>query len=262
MTIEPWLAREPERTLDEYCFAWEGERETVRHLDGAVAHELPIPWEGSNGFIVKMRLDEGRADDQLDRLVAELETDDRHFIWIVGPSSTPADLGRRLQERGFVLGVEWNGMVLEEIPDAMPNNPRVTVEPLSEENAEEYATVLEEGAAPEIIAERASAARRFVANPRPDMGIFLGRLDGRAAGAVVHHVEPNGVAYLRNAYTRQDARGHGVYSALVTHRLQLAKQAGCTKAAVQANRETSSPILAKRGFKTVSQIYGYVKPPA
>ncbi len=72
------------------------------------------------------------------------------------------------------------------------------------------------------------------------------------AGCVVLRIEHNGVAYLRDAVTLPEFRGRGVYLTLVHHRLQVARAAGCTVAVVQAQVQSSSPILCKRGLRRVS----------
>jgi predicted GNAT family acetyltransferase len=108
-----------------------------------------------------------------------------------------------------------------------------------------------------VYEERLAAARRYVERGEQETLIFLGRLNGRPAGAVVMRIEPTGVAYFRNAFTVPELREHGVYLSLSRHRLQVAREAGCTAAVVQANRQTSSPILQKRGFTPVSRIEGY-----
>src|SRR5579875_2562453 len=162
MSVSPQLAREPERTIYDYRWAWEGENEEVRQLDGAIVHEMLVRWAGVNGLVVNIDLDPADPDGNLDRLIAELGTDDRRFLWVIGPSTRPADLAQRLEARGMIVGVAWDGMVLENIPDELPTNPEVTVEPLSEANVEEYAVINSEGAPPEVAAERLAAARRFL----------------------------------------------------------------------------------------------------
>jgi hypothetical protein len=72
--------------------------------------------------------------------------------------------------------------------------------------------------------------------------------------------EPNGVAYLRNAETLPAFRGRGIYLTLINHRLQVARAAGCTAAVVQAQVQSSSPILRKRGFRRVSWLRALTRP--
>ena len=54
--------------------------------------------------------------------------------------------------------------------------------------------------------------------------------------------------YLSGAETAEHWRGQGVYQSLVAHRTETALRRGCCFAAIRARRDTSRPILLKRGF--------------
>jgi hypothetical protein len=83
------------------------------------------------------------------------------------------------------------------------------------------------------------------------------RLDGRPAGAVVLRLEPNGIAVIRNAFTLPQFQRRGVYLAAVARRVEVAREVGCTVAITQAISTTSSPILQKRGFRKLCELYAY-----
>jgi N-acetylglutamate synthase-like GNAT family acetyltransferase len=92
-----------------------------------------------------------------------------------------------------------------------------------------------------------------------EVQIEVAHLDGEIAGFSVLRIEPNGVAYLRNAMTVPAFRNRGVYLSLVAHRLAVARTMGCTSAVLQAQAVTSAPILIKRGFKPVCRFVGLVR---
>jgi N-acetylglutamate synthase-like GNAT family acetyltransferase len=260
---DQFLAQESERTFYDYSFAWEGEAEQVTDYDDVRVIQMPVPWFDVDGVVERMSFDPARVDERLDALFAEVG--DRNFWWIVGPSSQPADLTERLTARGLQVSINWDCLGLSDLTAEFPANPDVQVDPLSKDNAEEYAAFCafeerDSARREQVIAARLAAAHRYLESPRNEAHIFLGRLDGVAASCVVLRVEPNGVAYLRNAVTLPEFRQRGLYLTLVGHRLAAARAAGCTSAVVQAQVQSSSPILRKRGFRRVSWLRALTRP--
>lgn len=260
---DAFLAREVERTILDYSWAWEGEREHLDDLDGVLMRHLDVPWSGIDGMMVHVNLDPAHVDERLDAAIARSEAGGRTFWWIVGPSAQPADVVERLEARGFVRAIEWAGLALRDLSVPIPTNPDLVVEALSAANADEYAVfcdLSEPGQAPEVMAERLAAAHRFIEAARPDTGVYLGCMDGKIVSCVVSHIEPTGVVYLRNAITLPEFRNRGIYLSLVAHRIAIARAAGCTAAVVQAQTRSSAPILIKRGFERLCTIWGLARP--
>jgi GNAT superfamily N-acetyltransferase len=260
---DDFLAQQTERTFYNYSFAWEGEQEQITEHGDARVISLPVPWFGLEGIVERLSFDPANVDERIDALMAEVG--DRNFWWIVGPSSQPADIEERLASRGLQATINWDCLGLSDMSAKFPANPDVQVEPLSQENAADYAAfcaALEPNAAKQeqIKAARLAAAHRYLQVSKPEALIYLGRVDGVAAGCVVLRNEPNGVAYLRNAATLPEFRGRGIYLTLIGHRLAVAREAGCTSAVVQAQVQSSSPILCKRGFRRVSWLRAFTRP--
>lgn len=261
---EEFLSTEPERTMNEYKMAWEGECEQDIDLGGALLRSLAVPWFGVNGLVVHQAYSIESVDRTLQDLVREEEYQRQRYLWIVGPHSQPFDLGERFERLGYVPAVRWDGMILTDLTQAVQGGPDVIVEPLAADSAEGFARVRSEGFDdPAIYEGRLVSAHRYL-QMRDHYGvhIHIARLGSEVVGYVILRVEPNGTAYFRDAYTLQRARRHGVYLALVARRLQVAREAGCTVGVVQANRETSSPTLQKRGWRPVSWLTGYARPDA
>lgn len=261
---EELLATEPERTMNEYKMAWEGEREQDVDLGGAVLRSLAVPWFGVNGLVVHQAYSAESVDRKLQDLVREEEYQRQRYLWIVGPRSQPLDLSERFERLGYVPAARWDGMILTDLTQEVQGGPGVIVEPLAAESAEGFARVRSEGFDdPAIYEGRLAAAQRYLQmQDHHGVHIHVARLGKEVVGYVILRVEPNGIAYFRDAYTLQRERRHGVYLALVARRLQVAREAGCTAGVVQANRETSSPILQKRGWRRVSWLTGYARPDA
>ena len=158
-----------------------------------------------------------------------------------------------------ILEGEWDGLALEDLSLSLPITPGLVVEPLSWDNADAYATAIAGSRDSPRRTTLLADAHRFLQQSPQEVQICLARLDGEVAGYAVLRLEPNGVAYLRNAMTIPAFRQRGVYLSLVAHRLSTARMAGSTIAVLQAQHTTSSPILVKRGFVPVCRIVGLVR---
>ncbi len=246
------LAQEVERTLYKFSPTWEGIDAQETDLGDAVLKAQP-------GFaaIMRLRLYPPHINEHLDILIEQVENKVPRCLWIIGPGTQPVDLEERLIARGFSLSMEWKGLALDDLSTEIPCNPDVRFEPLSWENAEEYATSLANDSSHR--ASLLASAHRFLRMPHQEVQIVIARLDKAFAGYAVLRIEANGTAYLRNAKTVPALRHRGIYLSLVAHRLATAKAAGCTAAVVQALTTTSAPILIKRGFTPVCRIVGLAR---
>ncbi len=83
--------------------------------------------------------------------------------------------------------------------------------------------------------------RRFLAIDRAN--------DRPVATASYNVFEALGFGFLWGGSTLPDARGRGVYSALVTARMQDARARGLNHVGLHAMTTTSAPILARQGFE-------------
>src|SRR5918993_2862722 len=73
------------------------------HDDGAcrwTLSHLPFPLFNS---VVSARLDAAAADRIIDARIRDCSDRNVPMLWWTGPSTTPADLGQRLERRGFLL---------------------------------------------------------------------------------------------------------------------------------------------------------------
>jgi GNAT superfamily N-acetyltransferase len=260
---DEFLAREIERTIYEYSWTWEGEREQLIDTGDALIHVLDVPWFGNHGFAGRLVFEPASVEERLDTVLAQAEAGGRTFVWITGPSTRPTDLHERLIARGLEASILWDGLALRDLSQPFEHNPEGTVEPLSEANVVDYATICARFS-PDISVydERLAAARRLLQAGQRDAQVVLARIDGTPAGSAVMRMEPTGVAYLRNAFTLPEFRGRGLYLAMIAARLAMAREAGCRAAVVQAQTHTSSPILKKRGFEALCQLRGLVRPNA
>jgi N-acetylglutamate synthase-like GNAT family acetyltransferase len=249
-------AHEVERVLYDSSSSWEGidAQEVPLGIGEVVLHIQP-------GFAAAMplRFETKAVEEQLNEVVQRVEHMVPWCLWVIGPSSRPADLEQRLAARGFAVRIEWEGLVLEDLTIPIPLTPDLVIEPLSWGNAQAYASALAGGIDTLHHAELLAQAHRFLGRSPQEVQIYLARIQGEVAGYAVLRLEANGVAYLRNALTVPAFRHRGVYLSLVKHRLTVAQAAGCTAAVLQAQTKTSAPILIKRGFKSVCRIMGLAR---
>ena len=81
----------------------------------------------------------------------------------------------------------------------------------------------------------------------PDQWSVIAYDDGRPVGSGGITIAGD-VGRLWGGCVVEDARGRGVYRAVLEARLRAAADAGCTMALVKGNTATSGPILARAGF--------------
>jgi GNAT superfamily N-acetyltransferase len=259
MTLEE-LGLAAENTIYDYSWEYEGERE--RRLGGshAVVHVLDVPWFGSAGFAGRLRFDEAQVEEQLDAVLAEAGDAERPFVWITGPSTRPVSVSDRLATRGLKPSIFWEGLALRDLAWPYQDPPEVRVEQLSAENLNDYITLsMRDYMDDDVRTERLAAARRLIAAGQIEASVFVAYVDDQPAGCSVMRVEPSGVVYLRNAFTSEAYQRRGVYVAMVGARLAHARTAGGVAAVVQAQRQSSAPILKKRGFVKVCELVGHAR---
>lgn len=86
----------------------------------------------------------------------------------------------------------------------------------------------------------------------PDQWSVIAYEDGRAVGSGGITIAGE-VGRLWGGCVVEDARGRGVYRAVLEARLRAAAEHGCTMALVKGNLATSGPILSRAGFTTYGE---------
>jgi GNAT superfamily N-acetyltransferase len=182
------------------------------------------------------------------------------FVWLVGPSTTPTDLERRLLDLGAEPnpgGAEMMAMVLDCEPPPSPAD----VELRRVETFADYAAMWEirfEGFGmpdEERDAIRATLPERWTAtaDDHSRWG-YLAFVEGVpvAEGSVRRTV--HGPLWLAGGVTLPSFRGRGIYRALVRARWDDAVRLGARALVVNANVDTSYPILERLGFRAVGRV--------
>jgi GNAT superfamily N-acetyltransferase len=206
---------------------------------------------------------------ELDAVIAEARRHVRDAgyvrnIWQLGPSA-PAGLGQHLLERGFVRSTRppfeprATAMVMSERPVIAKASPGVEARLVS--NIDEYRTAIEIAMAafnesPEDAAGWMKAIPElWASHDGIHMYTHLAFLDGRPVGFGFATVA-NGGVLLGGSGVLEEARGHGVYRALVAARWEEAARLGHLGLVIHAG-SMSKPILERCGFQAVGEIESF-----
>jgi len=170
-----------------------------------------------------------------------------------------SSLAKLLARRGYVLDgfkqVMAQTLPRTSVDQAEPNSP-VTVSVAAPTQCDLWVDIISHGFSSAV--GKASESDRAIARPsfgQADAVCLLAWADGQPVGGGVVAMR-DGVALLRSESTLPEYRGRGVQSAVVRFSLQLAVEAGCELALVQAAPGSPSQRnLERAGFAVL-----YTKP--
>ncbi|HVR88645.1 MAG TPA: GNAT family N-acetyltransferase [Candidatus Limnocylindria bacterium] len=186
------------------------------------------------------------------------------FGWVIGPGTTPRDLDRRLAAEGLRPIAQLAGMAVTDLALPILPNPAVRIREVTPNEAAREAEMMGRayGMPTEIAAPFTSL---IAASPASRSRGYFAYLDGDApvAWSYLVYLPTSPIVLLGGAATLPEARGKGIYSALVKHGLDDARADGRTAAIIQADRDTSAPICAKLGFRELRSlvVYGWAPEP-
>jgi GNAT superfamily N-acetyltransferase len=211
----------------------------------------------SSTQVSRLRLDPDGVAEAIHELRSEIAAHghtDAH--WNVGSSSTPSDLVDRLVAHGLTPKDHLTALVLTVEPPAVEGVEARRIRDLDEYvtasaiSHDVFETPPGRRAEWEAIADEHFEAERSGAGSR----LYIAYLDGRAVGAASAVVEDGLPATIMiGGAVVPDARGRGVYRALVRARWDDSREAGVAALCVQA-RATSRPILESIGFEPASEV--------
>ena len=205
--------------------------------------------------ILRARLAPDEADRRIAEVLAEHRARGASFSWIVDAGSRPADLGERLVRAGMrPIGPAF-GMVRAVPPadfELPPPPPGVQLERAIAGDEERLAELGARGwGEPAYVPAIRAVARRVFAGECADIHYWLAQLDGELVGSATLRMMP-GLGYMQGACVVPEARGRGIYKALLWARLAFLRARGVTHAVIWARERTSAPIAARMGFRAVT----------
>jgi hypothetical protein len=224
---------------------------------------LGVAGNGRHAGVCRLRLAEDEVEDafaEIRGLAPEARTE-----WIVGPSSSPAGLEKRLR----ALGCRDQDPPLTSTVAALATSvepPAVDgIEVRRVESYEDFLVGLEVSLEGWQMGDdhaqraRADAPETYARRRARPGGEWVAYLDGEPVAHAGAIAGPVGL-FLTGGVTVPTARGHGAYRALVRARWDEAVRRGTPALAVHAE-ETSRPILEASGFERVCTIVELVSDP-
>ena len=217
-----------------------------------VAH--PLTW--SDPTIVTSIDSDGPAEILIDRVLDDASGLGRDAVtfWITG-STRPEDVEAVLLARGAVP-IEHLAVLARPLHDLPDLDVPADLE--LRRVADEAAVRDSDAVGVEVFGgslmddEQVAAAVRRLDDDSPQ---WVAYRDGRPLGAAGMSMV-DGVARLWGGSVLEEARGAGVYRALLDVRLRAARTAGCRFALVKGRVETSGPILRRAGFEQYGEERG------
>ena len=190
----------------------------------------------------------------------------KNFTWLVGPSSSPHNLGSLLEKNGLIKipQVCMSGMYahLKELKVKGNEDVRVEKKPISK--ITEYADLLASAYGFGESVEAFAIRSKLIVHSGDGGNLYLAFLENKdnpvAYGVSVYY-EKEKVVILQGSGTVGDFRRKGIYTKLVAARIADACDMGMETAVIQAINSTSMPICQKIGFQKISDIdlYAYGK---
>jgi GNAT superfamily N-acetyltransferase len=181
-------------------------------------------------------------------------------FWFVTPSATPAAAVSELTALGLAEAEHGTAMTMSSPPPPGPDGVDIREAQSVDDFLAYRLLTLEAGSARGV--DEAQRAATVADHPQAwrDLRLmgrrrrcYLAYVDGRplAAGGLLF--TDHDAACLAGGVTAPEARGHGLYRALVRHRWEVAAAEGVPALVVQAS-DDSQPILSRLGFGKVADI--------
>ena len=202
--------------------------------------------------VVRADLRPAEADAEIQAWLAELRARRLPGSWHVGPSTRPADLGRRLARHGFAHATDEIGMAagLEAVPGRVPAPAGMAIERVRDERSlAAWTGTLARGFG-EGEREAAWVGSAYAAIGLDD-GVpwrhLLARLDGEPVATSSLFLAA-GVAGVYFVFTVPGARRRGIGAAITLAALHEARALGC-RAAVLGSSAMGRSVYLRLGFE-------------
>jgi ribosomal protein S18 acetylase RimI-like enzyme len=226
------------------------------HDDGDVIHGTTgIPLEVFNGATCA-RFDEATADERIEEVLEPLRAARIDMSWVVGATSTPADLVRRLERHGLVhdedlpvMGMRLDGW------QSRPPAPGIELEWVRDRAGFDAATrVMWAGFRIPDDAFGAFADRfcDLIVGPLASQRVVIARIDGRPVSTALGFVVDD-VVGVYNVATIPEAERRGAGSAVTRAVLEDAIGRGARSAVLQTS-EPGRAVYERIGFHDVGRI--------
>lgn len=227
----------------------------TRFDDGRICIVQGLTWASISG----LRCAEAELDDVIATVHAEVPAE-KHQVWWLGPSTEPANALALLEARGFGEPEDGGPLVHSMALTREPPAPPAGVEVRRVATFDDFVASRQLQWEAFAVAENRREEQRlhlrteFDEAQANDVPVgFLALLDGRPAATALAIPSDRGV-FLIAGCTVPEARGRGLYRALVRARWDFAAARGTPALVTEAMPDTSYPILLRLGFVEVCTV--------
>lgn len=201
--------------------------------------------------ILRARLEQSEADARIAAVIAEHRQRGAALRWVVDENSRPRDLVARLQAQAFNAPIETWGMYRRLSGMAIECPAELAVREATIADAELIAQLGMRGwkQDPTFGESLRDVVERTYG--RDDVVYSIASWEGQPVGwSTLRLLEE--ATYFQGACVVPEARGQGVYRALVARRFDLMRERGYEHAVIWADARSSGPIAASLGFERVA----------
>ncbi len=234
---------------------------TRQALPRVVRH---TPLYGGPGFVIHTTLDEENADAEIAAQLAFFSDRKIAFEWKAYDYDQPPDLRQRLARHGLQADDREAVMVLD-----LNDHPGLLAQPIERDIRRvidaagvERMIGVEEAVWEQDRSQLGARLARDLEETPDEIRAYLAYVDGEAAAtAWIYFHAGSQFASLWGGSTLARFRKQGLYSALLAVRAREARARGARFLTVDAS-PMSEPILAKHGFITIANAWGYMWEPS
>jgi GNAT superfamily N-acetyltransferase len=248
-----WTEEACERAAYRAPFGRELHRPDTRVIERPGWYQIVTPSAvGCLNEVYVSKLPPEDADRAIDEVVADYASRSARapVKWCVGHWTEPKDFRERLRDRGFTATAVRAMACSTDLRLEVPSD--VSAKEVTLEALDAYVAFDARGWSrpdDELAIERQTHAAAIAAQPRT-AHFFAARVDGAIVGSCGIFLRQD-FGYLVGGLVAPEARGRGIYRALVDARLAFLRARGITLAVTHARDATSAPMLEHLGFRTV-----------
>jgi ribosomal protein S18 acetylase RimI-like enzyme len=218
-----------------------------------------LPFELANG-IARSSLPTENLERTLDETLKRLTIQHVPMAWLTGPSTRPRDLGKRLQENGWVFGDEAPGMAVElrTLDERLSLPSELTIARVSDdESLRTWIRVMTMGSElPEfLLTILLEVADKHSFKIDPAVHFYLGMLGGKAVATSLLYLG-GGVAGIYNVSTLPELRKQGIGTALTVAPLLDARAWGYQIGTLQST-QMGLHLYRRLGFQEYCTFNAY-----
>ncbi|MGB7341549.1 MAG: GNAT family N-acetyltransferase [Phototrophicaceae bacterium] len=210
-------------------------------------------------FVGFTRLTEDNVLDTIEAVQAVYDAHGHQFLWSVSDLSTPSTLAQHLESAGFVKAFDLVGMVRNNLQPTITVHPNIRVRIATDDDFDAVNRLYRD-AYPLNEDEVQARYQSMQALGGHDYLAYVVGKHQPVSVASMFYERDDPIATLQGAATLEAYRGKGLYTALVAHRIEVARRDGIEAVVLQAISATSAPILAKLSFEKTLDISFYRSP--